>query len=149
MKKAWLILAGALVATLAFAEDIEKKSSFQELPERAQSFINTYFEGVKIKKVTKTIDEYTFVEEFDVVLANKTQLEFDMVGSWNEIVVKSKKVNMPRFIYPNRVNETIDKQFFDKKIVKVSNDGMEYEFKFKDGSEVTINALGKVVEFEK
>ena len=62
MKKAWLILAGALVATLAFAEDIEKKSSFQELPERAQSFINTYFEGVKIKKGTKTIDECTFVE---------------------------------------------------------------------------------------
>jgi hypothetical protein len=55
---------------------------------------------------------------------------------------------MPRFIYPKRVNETIDKQFSDKKIVKVSNDGMEYEFNFKDGSEVTINALGKVVEVE-
>lgn len=149
MRKTMLLLAGVLVATMAFAKDIERKSSFQELPEKAQTFLNTYFEGVKIKKVIKTIDEFNFVEEFDVVLANKTQIEFDMVGSWNEIIVKSKKESMPRFIYPNKVNEAIDKQFYNKKIVEVSNDGMEYEFKFKDGSEVTINALGKVVEFEK
>lgn len=149
MKKILLLCASALVATMAFAEDIEKKITADELPEKAKSFISTYFEGVKIKKVIKTIDEFNFVEEFDVVLANKTTIEFDMVGAWNEITLKNKKVMMPRFIYPNRVIETIDKQFSDKKIVKASNDGMEYELTFKDGSEVTINALGKVTEFEK
>ena len=111
--------------------------------------MNTYFEGVKVKKVIKTTDAYTFVEEFDVYLSNKTQIEFDMVGAWNEITLKNKKVEMPRFIYPNRVVDTIDNQYADKKIVKVSNDGMEYDIKFKDGSEVTINALGKILEFEK
>jgi hypothetical protein len=149
MKKIWLVCASVMVATMAFAADIEKKVSADELPEKARSFISTYFEGVKIKKVIKTIDEFNFVEEFDVVLADKTTLEFDMVGAWNEITLKNKKALMPRFIYPDRVVETIDKQFYDKKIVKASNDGMEYELTFKDGSEVTINALGKIVEFEK
>ncbi|MEE0972681.1 MAG: PepSY-like domain-containing protein [Paludibacteraceae bacterium] len=149
MKKIIALLAVALVASMAWAEDLEKKVSLQELPEKAQEFLNTYFEGVKVKKVIKTTDAYTFVEEFDVYLSNKTQIEFDMVGAWNEITLKNKKVEMPRFIYPNRVVDTIDNQYADKKIVKVSNDGMEYEIKFKDGSEVTINALGKILEFEK
>lgn len=149
MKKIIALLAVALVASMAWAEDLEKKVSLQELPEKAQEFLNTYFEGVKVKKVIKTIDAYTFVEEFDVYLSNKTQIEFDMVGAWNEITLKNKKVEMPRFIYPNRVVDTIDNQYADKKIVKVSNDGMEYDIKFKDGSEVTINALGKILEFEK
>lgn len=149
MKKIIALLAVALVASMAWAEDLEKKVSLQELPEKAQEFLNTYFEGVKVKKIIKTTDAYTFVEEFDVYLSNKTQIEFDMVGAWNEITLKNKKVEMPRFIYPNRVVDTIDNQYADKKIVKVSNDGMEYEIKFKDGSEVTINALGKILEFEK
>ena len=149
MKKIIALLAVALVASMAWAEDLEKKVSLQELPEKAQEFLNTYFEGVKVKKVIKTTDAYTFVEEFDVYLSNKTQIEFDMVGAWNEITLKNKKVEMPRFIYPNRVVDTIDNQYADKKIVKVSNDGMEYEIKFKDGSEVTINALGKILEFKK
>ena len=149
MKKIIALLAVALVASMAWAEDLEKKVSLQELPEKAQEFLNTYFEGVKVKKVIKTTDAYTFVEEFDVYLSNKTQIEFDMVGAWNEITLKNKKVEMPRFIYPNRVIDTIDNQYADKKIVKVSNDGMEYDIKFKDGSEVTINALGKILEFEK
>ena len=149
MKKIIALLAVALVASMAWAEDLEKKVSLQELPEKAQEFLNTYFEGVKVKKVIKTTDAYTFVEEFDVYLSNKTQIEFDMVGAWNEITLKNKKVEMPRFIYPNRVVDTIDNQYADKKIVKVSNDGMEYDIKFKDGSEVTINALCKMLEFEK
>ena len=149
MKKIIALLAVALVASMAWAEDLEKKVSLQELPEKAQEFLNTYFEGVKVKKVIKTTDAYTFVEEFDVYLSNKTQIEFDMVGAWNEITLKNKKVEMPRFIYSNRVVDTIDNQYADKKIVKVSNDGMEYDIKFKDGSEVTINALGKILEFEK
>lgn len=149
MKKIIALLTVALVASMAWAEDLEKKVSLQELPEKAQEFLNTYFEGVKVKKVIKTTDAYTFVEEFDVYLSNKTQIEFDMVGAWNEITLKNKKVEMPRFIYPNRVVDTIDNQYADKKIVKVSNDGMEYDIKFKDGSEVTINALGKILEFEK
>lgn len=148
MKKIISLIAVFVFAGAMFADDIETKITLTDLPEKAQEFLNTYFEGVKVKKAIKTVDTETYVTEYDVVLANKTMVEFDMVGAWNEITLKNKKVVMPRFIYPKRVNETIDKQFSDKKIVKVSNDGMEYEFNFKDGSEVTINALGKVVEVE-
>ena len=149
MKKIIALFVMALLASAAMANSIEKKIAANELPEKAQNFLATYFEGVKVKKVIKSTDAYNFVEEYDVYLADKTIIEFDMVGAWNEITIKNKKVTMPEFIYPNRVTQTLDQQFAGKRIVKVSNDGMEYEFDFKDGSEVTINALGKVIEFDK
>lgn len=148
MKKIISLITVFVFASVALADEIKTKVSQNDLPEKAQTFLSTYFQDVKVKKVVKVVDVETYITEYDVVLANKTQIEFDMVGAWNEITLKNKKVVMPRFIYPKRVNETIDKQFYDKKIVKVSNDGMDYEFNFKDGSEVTINALGKVVEVE-
>ncbi len=149
MKKIIALFAMALVASMAMAEDIEKKIAASELPEKAQNFLATYFEGVKVKKVIKSTDAYNFVEEYNVYLANKTIIEFDMVGAWNEITIKNKKVTMPEFIYPDRVTRTLDQYYAGQRIVKVSNDGMEYDFDFKDGSEVTINALGKVVEIDK
>lgn len=149
MKKIIALFVMALVASAAMAEDFEKKIAASELPEKAQNFLATYFEGVKVKKVIKSTDAYNFVEEYDVYLADKTIIEFDMVGAWNEITIKNKKVTMPEFIYPNRVTQTLEQQFAGKRILKVANDGMEYEFDFKDGSEVTINALGKVIEFDK
>ncbi len=148
MKKIISLLAIFVFAGAVMADEVQTKITQTDLPEKSQEFLNTYFEGVKVKKVLKMVDTDTYVTEYAVVLANKTQIEFDMVGAWSEITLKNKKAVMPRFIYPNRVNDAIDKQFSDKKIVKVSNDGMEYEFDFKDGSEVTINALGKVVEME-
>ena len=41
MKKIIALLAVALVASMAWAEDLEKKVSLQELPEKAQEFLNT------------------------------------------------------------------------------------------------------------
>lgn len=148
MKKIIALLAAVALAGVAFAEDVETKISQNELPEKAQTFLSTYFTDIKVKKVIKTTDLETAVSEYDVVLADKTMIEFDMVGAWNEITIKNKKAVMPRFIYPKRVNETLDKQYAGMKITKVSNDGMDYEFNFKGGTEVTINALGKVVEVE-
>lgn len=148
MKKIISLLAAVVFASVAFADDIETKITVSELPEKAQDFLSTYFQDIKIKKAIKVVDTETYVEEFEVQLADKTNIEFDMVGNWSEIEIKRKKTVMPRFIYPKRVSETIDKQFSDKKIMKVSNDGVEYEFDFKDGAEVTINALGKVLEVE-
>ena len=148
MKKLISLIAVFVCAVAMFADNTETKITANELPEKAQEFLKTYFQDIKVKKILKTVDTETYVMEYDVLLADKTRIEFDMVGAWSEITLKNKKAVMPRFIYPSRVNETIDKQFSDKKIVKVSNDGMEYEFDFKDGSEVIINALGKVLEVE-
>ena len=146
MKKIFLLALASVFATLCFAKEDGIKISVEQLPEKAQLFIKDYFTGIKIKAVYKSWDEG--VAEYKDILKTKTTVEFDMVGAWSEIDVNIKKDKMPRFIYSKDVNETIDREFYDKVIDKVEYDGVYYDFDFADHSEAKIKSTGQVLEFE-
>ncbi|MBR6686957.1 MAG: PepSY-like domain-containing protein [Paludibacteraceae bacterium] len=146
MKKVFLLALASIFSVLCFAKEDGIKILAEQLPEKASLFIKDYFPTAKIKAVYKKWDEG--VEEYKVIFKTKTTIEFDMVGAWSEIDVNAKKDKMPRFIYSNPVNETLDREFFDKTIDKVENDGVYYDFDFTDKSEAKIKTTGQVVEFE-
>lgn len=146
MKKVFLLALASIFSVLCFAKEDGIKIPAEQLPEKASLFIKDYFPTAKIKAVYKKWDEG--VEEYKVIFKTKTTIEFDMVGAWSEIDVNAQKDKMPRFIYSNPVNETLDREFFDKTIDKVENDGVYYDFDFTDKSEAKIKTTGQVVEFE-
>lgn len=146
MKKVFLLALASIFSVLCFAKEDGIKIHAEQLPEKASLFIKDYFPTAKIKAVYKKWDEG--VEEYKVIFKTKTTIEFDMVGAWSEIDVNAKKDKMPRFIYSNPVNETLDREFFDKTIDKVENDGVYYDFDFTDKSEAKIKTTGQVIEFE-
>ena len=146
MKKLFLLALASVFATLCFAKEDGVIIAAEQLPEKANLFIKYYFPAAKIKAVYKKWDDG--VEEYKVIFKTKTTIEFDMVGTWSEIDVNSKKDKMPRFIYSTPVNETLDAKFYDKEIDKVENDGVYYDFEFTDKSEAKIKTTGQVLEFE-
>ena len=147
MKKVFLLAVACLFSVMCFAKEDGVKISIDELPEKAALFIKDYFPTTKVKAVYKNWDEG--VVEYKVIFKTKTTIEFDMVGSWSEIDVNVKKEKMPRFIYTNAVNETLDREFYDQVIDKVENDGVYYEFDFTDKSEAKIKSTGEVLEIER
>lgn len=147
MKKVFLLAVACLFSVMCFAKEDGVKISIEELPEKAALFIKDYFPTTKVKAVYKNWDEG--VVEYKVIFKTKTTIEFDMVGSWSEIDVNVKKEKMPRFIYTNAVNETLDREFYDQVIDKVENDGVYYEFDFTDKSEAKIKSTGEVLEIER
>lgn len=147
MKKVFLMALACVVSTLCFAKEDGVKITLDELPEKATLFIKDYFPTNKVKAVYKKWDEG--VVEYKVIFKTKTTIEFDMVGSWSEIDINTKKEKMPRFIYTNQVNDTLDRDFYDQEIDKVENDGVYYEFEFTDKSEAKIKSTGEVKSFEK
>ncbi len=147
MKKVFLLAVACLFSVMCFAKEDGVKISIEELPEKAALFIKDYFPTTKVKAVYKSWDDG--VVEYKVIFKTKTTIEFDMVGSWSEIDVNVKKEKMPRFIYTNAVNETLDREFYDQVIDKVENDGVYYEFDFTDKSEAKIKSTGEVLEIER
>lgn len=147
MKKVFLLAIACLFSVICFAKEDGVKISVDQLPQKATLFIKDYFPETKIKAVYKNWDEG--VVEYKVIFKTKTTIEFDMVGSWSEIDVNVKKEKMPRFIYTNAVNETLDREFYDQVIDKVENDGVYYEFDFTDKSEAKIKSTGEVLEIER
>ena len=147
MKKVFLLAIACLFSVVCFAKEDGVKISVDQLPQKATLFIKENFPEAKIKAVYKNWDEG--VVEYKVIFKTKTTIEFDMVGSWSEIDVNVKKEKMPRFIYTNAVNETLDREFYDQVIDKVENDGVYYEFDFTDKSEAKIKSTGEVLEIER
>lgn len=145
MKKIMLVLACVMMAICIQAKDIVAKVTVEELPEKAQKFIKEHFQGVQVKSVMQETDEDGIIE-YTVRLKDKTEIEFDMVGAWNFVLVK--KAAMPRFIVPVKVQNAVDKQFANKIIKKVENDGYSFDFDFSDKTEAEINAQGDVIEVE-
>jgi len=145
MKKIMLVLACVMMAICIQAKDIVAKVTVEELPEKAQKFIKEHFQAVQVKSVMQETDEDGVIE-YTVRLKDKTEIEFDMVGAWNSVLVK--KSAMPRFIVPVKVQNAIDKEFANKIIKKVENDGYSFDFDFSDGTEAEINAQGDVTELE-
>ena len=147
MKKVFLLAVACLFSVMCFAKEDGVKISIEELPEKAALFIKDYFPTTKVKAVYKSWDDG--VVEYKVIFKTKTTIEFDMVGSWSEVDVNVKKEKMPRFIYTNAVNETLDREFYDQVIDRVENDGVYYEFDFTDKSEAKIKSTGEVLEIER
>lgn len=145
MKKIMLVLACVMMAICIQAKDIVAKVTVEELPEKAQKFIKEHFQAVQVKSVMQETDEDGIIE-YTVRLKDKTEIEFDMVGAWNFVLVK--KAAMPRFIVPVKVQNAVDKQFANKIIKKVENDGYSFDFDFSDKTEAEINAQGDVIEVE-
>lgn len=148
MKKVLLLAFACMFPFLSFAKEEGEKITIEELPEKASLFIKDYFSDFKVRKVYKEMDSDGLIE-YKVIFRTKSAIEFDMVGTWSEIKINTKKDMMPRFIYTKAVNETIDREFYDKVIEKVENDGVYYEFDFKDDSEAEIKSTGEVLKFEK
>ena len=144
MKKVFLLVVASIFSLVCFAKDDVLKINVEQLPEKAALFIKDYFPESKIKTIYKSWDEG--VAEYKVIFKTKSKIEFDVVGAWSEIEINTKKDKMPRFIYTNEVNETLDREFYDQIIEKVENDGVYFEFDFKDAD--VINRINRESEFK-
>jgi len=145
MKKIFLVFTAFVLALTAQAKSDELSIAYNQIPEKAQMFVTEFFTDAQVKKTTQKFDDG--VAEYKVYFKNKTIIEFDMVGSWNEIeVVKGNTI--PTKFLPVKVSDTLNSRFPDKKIYKLENDGYLYEAKFTDGSDVKINANGDIYEYD-
>lgn len=142
MKKFALVIASLMMVIAVQAKKDEVKIPYDSIPAAAQQFVSKNFEGIAVKKSFQRIEDELPV--YTVTLINKTAIEFDMTGGWNSISVDKKKGEMPRFVVPNKVQESIDGRFGDKKVTSLVTDGFYYTVKFADGTETTINANGVV-----
>ncbi|MBO4370295.1 MAG: PepSY-like domain-containing protein, partial [Paludibacteraceae bacterium] len=117
------------------------------LPEKAQQYINEHFADLAVKKILCETDERG-VKEYKVYFKNKLFVDFDMVGAWSEInATKIKKsIVITDKMMPAKVRAALNTDFINKPIVKVENDGFEYEFEFADKTEAEINSLGMVTD---
>lgn len=116
-----------------------------ELPRTAQVFLKKHFSGSKIHhiKIGKEIFEG---EEYDVVLNNGCEVEFDSYGNWDEVYCGAHGV--PKALLMKQISDYISKNFKGEKIAGVKIQRAKYRVKFLSGAVLDFDRSGKFMRID-
>jgi hypothetical protein len=144
MKK--IILAIACVFTLvtnACADNYQPISQTQ-LPEKAQTFLATYFPEAKISLARKEIDVVEL--SYDVIFTDGCKVEFDRKGNWTEVDCLTHP--LPSGIVPEAISKVIRAQYPDAQVTKIERDHRETDVKLTNRVELTFNKHMQLVDID-
>lgn len=101
MKKTLITLFVALVSFTTALADNDRAIQFNQLPQAAQTFLNSHFKNAKIAMVTTERDWLS--QEYNVVFVNGDKIEFDSKGNWENI--ECKRTFIPQGAIPAAITK--------------------------------------------
>lgn len=145
MKKLVLAVVAMFVMSTMVMADNDKPVQVNQLPAKAQTFLNTYFKDVKVALATQ--DTELFSKSYDVVFNTGDKVEFDKSGEWTE--VRCRQTGVPAAIVPAQIAEYVKSTYPDAQILQIERDDRgEYEIKLSNRWEITFNKQMQVIDID-
>lgn len=144
MKKMMLILACVFTLVTNATADNYQPINRNQLPEKAKTFLSTYFPTSKTSLIRKEIDLTEI--SYDVIFTDGSKVEFDRKGDWTE--VDCLAVPLPPGVVPKAIAELVKTQYPDAKITKIERDHREYEVKLTNRVELTFNKKMQLIDID-
>lgn len=133
----------ALMSSHLYAGD-DKPFEYSKLPEKAKTFISTHFSNYNVA-LTKS-GETVFEKEYEVIIANGDEVEFDSKGNWKEVDCQYSAV--PTAIIPKKILDYIEINFPDQYVIKIERDTRKYEVELDNKIEIEFNAKFEVSDID-
>lgn len=143
MKKMFLMVLAVFAALPTFAD--ERPIQVGQLPEKVRSFVATYFEGTTIDFAQ--IENRASLVQYEIVLSDGSELQFNKQGKWTEI--KRKKSAVPSAIIPSKIQTYINVTYPNAFIKEVEHDDRLYELILSNGFKLTFNSSLKLIDIDK
>ena len=145
MKKIITIaLAVFSLGILTANADNDRLTTKENLPQKAQKFININF---KDSKITYVKDERDFLERtYEVLFTNGTKVEFDRNGEWKE--VDCRKSSVPIAILPAQILKYVNDNYPDVKVIQIERDRIDYEVKLSNRLELTFDKKFNIIDID-
>ncbi len=146
MKKLMRIIPIMLIALIGItawscSDDKDETILSDQLPTTAKTFIATYFPSAKIVSTQKDKDE------FEVVLSEGTQIDFDKTGEWKDVDAAIGKT-IPSGFYPDAIDTYIATNMAGNGINEISKEKRGYDVELVDGTDLVFNYEGNFIGFE-
>ncbi len=144
MKKIFAFLATALL-TIQFsvAGDVITMNP-KDLPAAAQTFITRHFGDKKISYIK--VESELFSKSYEVVMTDRTKIEFDGKGNWQE--VDCKRAALPQALVPAYAEDLVATQYPGMTCNKIERDRGEVEVKLSNGLSLKFNKSGKLIDID-
>jgi hypothetical protein len=116
----------------------------ENLPQKAQQFIDSHFKGAKITYVK---DERDFLERtFEVLFADGTKVEFDRSGEWKE--VDCRRASVPAAIVPAQITQYVNSNYPNVNIQQIERDRVDYELRLSNRLELTFDTKFNIIDID-
>lgn len=145
MKKliALVIVALMTVISVSARDKIYRDDSM--LPTPAKELVKKYFGKVGINHVK--VDKKTFGgADYDVVLNNGTEIDFNADGVMTEIDCGTNAVPDALILKP--IRDYVAKNFKNKKIVSMEVNRSSYDIELIDGTDLKFDRAGKFLKID-
>lgn len=148
MKKKGILMT--LVLLLSFLANInvyagnDKPITVEQLPQKAQEFLNTHFKGIKISFAK--VDNELFDKSYEVFFVNGGKVEFDGRGNWKEIECKYGKV--PVSAIPKPIANFIREKHPENYVIEIDRDRKDYGVKLNNEMEIKFDRRFNVIEYD-
>lgn len=145
MKKIFILIAAILgISFSSFANDSYSRN-MSELPETAKVILAKNFKSpVSLIKTEKTLG---FITEYDVILTDGSEINFDRNGNWSEVEMTANS-EVPRGFIIKGINDYVANNFPGQKIVSISKDSGGYEIELTNSIEMKFNRNGKFLRYD-
>ena len=145
MKKFITAMLLMAIAIIPMAARDRVTTNVNELPATAQATLNKYFAKTKVNHIK--IDKKTFGgAEYDVVLENGTEIEFDSNGNWKEIDCGYNKV--PDGLILKSITDHVKANFKNQHIVSIEVSHNKYELELSSGLDVEFDRSGRFLRID-
>lgn len=145
MKKILSIIVMAVIAIqFASAGDVVTKDE-KQLPLAARNFIKQHFTNPHISYI-KIDNELLKGKEYEVVLTNGTEIDFNNKGEWIE--VDCKKEVIPPSLVPAYIKEYVSTNFKTNFITQIKREHGGMEVELNNDLSLKFNKKGKLIEID-
>lgn len=145
MKKiATLLIAAIIGITVAQARDIISRN-INDLPSSAQTMLKKHFSKQKVNhiKIDKKILGQT---EYDVILNDGTEIEFNHQGEWKDIDRGATAV--PNALIPKAITDYVNRNYKGNKIVAIEKSSHKYEIELSNGLDLEFDRAGNFIKID-
>ena len=115
------------------------------LPANAQTFVNQYFSANNIVSVWQDTEKGR-VEDYTVLFADGTEVEFYANGDWKE--VKARNGAVPTKIVPAKISKYVHKNYPNVLIKEIQKERRKYEVSLSNGLDLDFNLNGKFLKID-
>ena len=145
MKKILFILAAALLCTVSVAAKDIVSRNVSDLPVGAQSVVKNNFKSkVTLIKIDKGM---VGVSEYEVILADGSEISFDKNGNWKDVEMPVGK-QVPDYFVPKPIKDYVAKNNKGQKIIGIEKDRSSYEVKLNNGIEMKFDRAGNFLRYD-
>ena len=132
MKKILITLSAVIVSLTTALADNDRPVQLNQLPQQAQTFLNSHFKGGKIAMVTTERDWLS--KEYNVIFANGDKIEFDSEGKWENI--ECRHAYVPQSALPTAIAKYLKDNYPGAKVTEIDLDLRGYDVELTNGLEV-------------